>query len=362
MTLQYSAYGLRLQADQPIPGLVPSITSEPADVQIHLGRLPSWIDGELQVWQVWYVSEYLDEHNQPSLAVWKSACGEYFRLRYADTTEFVVDRSGAEVWAIWPATLTLEDTATYLLGPVFGFILLLRGTISLHASAFAIDGQAVALLGPAGAGKSTTAAAFARMGRSVLTDDVLALTDQGDVFGIQPAYGRIRLWPESVSALYGQEDALPRLTPTWDKRYLDLIEDGDRFQAEPLPLGAIYILGERSDDPSAPFVESISTHEGLMTLVTETYTTYLMDKPMRARGFELLGRVMANVPVRRVVPHADVTHLFRLCQVIVEDYQRMTESASLSAAASAYGSMQLNEKNCSPQKAQKAQKTAHDSL
>ena len=41
-----------------------------------------------------------------------------------------------------------------------GFVMLLRGIVCLHASAIAIDDEAIALLGPAGSGKSTTAAAF----------------------------------------------------------------------------------------------------------------------------------------------------------------------------------------------------------
>lgn len=326
MNLQYSAYGLLIQADQPIPGLVSSFDPRAADVQIRLGLTPQSYDKERLPSHALYVSDYINEHNEPSLAVWKSASGDYFRLRYADGTEFVVDRFGTQVWATWPESLTVEDTATYLLGPVFGFVLLLRNTISLHASAIAIGEQAVALLGPAGAGKSTTAAAFTKMGYNVLTDDVLALSVQDGFLQVQPAYSRIRLWPESVKALYGQENALPLLTPTWDKRYLDLGNDCHRFQTQPLPLAAIYILGERSSDRLAPYIEAIPVNEGFIALVRETYTTYLMDKSMRARGFEVISQIMANVPVRRVIPHEDPAHLFKLCQVIADDYRQMSNS------------------------------------
>ena len=49
------------------------------------------------------------------------------------------------------------------LGPVFAFVLRLRGAVTFHASAVRI-GDAVAFLGPQGAGKSTTAAALALRG------------------------------------------------------------------------------------------------------------------------------------------------------------------------------------------------------
>ena len=77
---------------------------------------------------------------------------------YADGTRFVVDEGGTEVWAWWPEGATLDATATYLLGPVFGWLLRLRGVLALHASVAALDGRAAAFAGPAGMGKSTTAA------------------------------------------------------------------------------------------------------------------------------------------------------------------------------------------------------------
>ncbi len=50
-----------------------------------------------------------------------------------------------------------------------------------------------------------------------------------------------------------------------------------------------------------------------MSLVANTYATKLMDKQMRAREFELLTRVLNNVPVRRVTPHSDIAHVPELC-------------------------------------------------
>ena len=87
------------------------------------------------------------------------------RLRYADGCEYHVDAAGTRVACTWPAHFTVEDAATYLLGPVFGLVLRLRGIPSLHASAVALGDRSVAMCGPAGTGKSTTAAALAARGR-----------------------------------------------------------------------------------------------------------------------------------------------------------------------------------------------------
>ena len=264
-----------------------------------------------------YVAEYKSECGEPALRVFRVLDGKYFRFCYADRTEFVVDHGGTEIWAEWSEPLTLEDTATYLLGPVMGFVMLLRGVVCLHASAVAIGNEAIALVGPAGSGKSTTAAAFAERGFSVLAEDVVTIDDLSDRFLVRPGYPCIRLWPPAVKALYGSESHLPKLTPNWDKCVLDL---SGQFQGEPLPLAAIYQLGERQHDARAPFVETLDRAAGLMSLIANTYATKLMDKEMRAREFELLTRVVSHVPVRHVTAHADVTRIHELCDRIHNDF------------------------------------------
>lgn len=149
-----------------------------------------------------------------SLRVGVLADGAYFDFFYNDGPRFLVEREGREIWADWPENYSLEDAATYLLGPVLGFVLRLRGITCLHASAVAVGDQAIALVGTPGAGKSTTAAAFACLGYGVLSDDVVALADEGDRFIVQPGYPRVNLWPNSVCALFDSADSLPRITPT----------------------------------------------------------------------------------------------------------------------------------------------------
>jgi hypothetical protein len=199
-----------------------------------------------------------------------------------------------------------------------------------------MDGRAIALFGLAGAGKSTTAAAFALRGFSVLSDDVAVLTDLGDRFLVQPGYPRINLWPDSVRTLFGTEDALPRITPTWDKRYLALDQSENRFQSSSLPLVAIYILGEREAELTAPVIEEVVGGEAIMALVANTYVNYLLDRDMRAREFDVLSRLLAGVPVRRVRPAADTSKVFALCESISADAKRLAFLDAMRATLGAH--------------------------
>jgi hypothetical protein len=316
-----SAFGLGVWSNVPIPGLAALARTTRTDVRVWLGVMPSLpAEASASAWPVVYSAGDLGTGTGPTLRVWRAPRGTYFRFRYADGTEFLVDGSGSRVWATWSEPWSLERTCLYLLGPVLGFVLRLRGGVCLHASAVELRGRAVALVGPAGAGKSTLAAAFACRGVPVLSDDVVPLDDRGPTLCVQPGNPRLRLWPESAEALFGAADALPRLMPDWDKLYLDLRGNGFAFQETPLPLGAVYLLGPRKGDARAPFVEPLPAQEGLMELVANTYVNYLLDAPMRAREFELLGRLVQGVPVRRVVPHQDPAGLPALCQTILDDF------------------------------------------
>ena len=321
----YSAFGLSLAANWPIPGLIPQAIASPPDLSVWLHDRPLCSDGGAADEELYYVSDE-DEAGIPALQVWKRAGGAYFRLRYADDTEFLVARTGGEIRASAPDRATLEDTATYLLGPVLGFALRLRGITCLHASVVAVGDHAIAIAGPAGAGKSTAAAGFAAMGLPVLTDDIAALAEHAGMVHIQPAYPQLRLWPDSVAMLYGAPDALPRLTPTWDKRAL-LLSDPGAFQEQPLPLRAVYVLGRERDQPETA-IEEVSGAQRLLALLANTYVGYLLDAAMRRHEFDSLARVAATVPVRRVTRPRGSGDVASTCAHLVEDSERLRCTAS----------------------------------
>src|SRR2546422_5412685 len=198
MRFAYSAFGFRLSANVPLKGLLALSGDSVADLQIWLEMMLPWLAHlPEQAQTIRHVSPFRNERGDPLLRIWEIRDGAYLRLLYDDGTQFILNRSATEVWATWPETLTVEDTATYLLGSIFGFILRLRGFVTLHASAVSMKGSAIAFVGPQGAGKSTTAAAFAARGYAVLTDDNAALCELDDCVLIQPAYPQLNLWPNS---------------------------------------------------------------------------------------------------------------------------------------------------------------------
>lgn len=311
-----------------MPGLTAAVTGSTPDVRLWLGAVPpAFAEQEPRS----RPSPGSSPGSQTSFALGADVWSErgFVRIRYLDETEFYVDQAGTEVWATWPDDLTVEDTATYLVGPILSLVLHLRGAVMLHASAVRIGDFAVAFVGPQGAGKSTTAASFALAGYSVLTDDVATVREDSAIFRVVPAYPRIRLWPESVDMLFGSPDALPKLTPNWGKRYLDLDSVSYHFQSDALPLGAIYFLHPRNDAPSAPEIAAETLREGMVNLLGNLTGNYLLDQILPASSFDFLRRLTQAVPLRRIIPHADPDYLPQLRELIVADFRSLQTSARI---------------------------------
>jgi hypothetical protein len=310
------AYGLHITSNCRVPGLLADDGSEVGDVEIHLN------DGtefpELSGRELLYTSEIMNELGQPQLRVGRLRNGAY-GLFYSDGPRFAVDPHGCEIVADWPTGYSLEDAVTYLSGPVLAFAVRLRGLVCLHASAVAIEDRAIAFVGSPGSGKSTTSAAFAKNGYGVLSDDVVALTEQGNRFYAQPGYPRVNLWPDSVRALFGSQDVLPRITPTWGKRFLELDQDRFRFESRALPLSVIYVLRPHEVGRSAYRIGPIPPASAFLTLVANTYLNYLLNMDMRSKEFGTLSRLINSVAVRFVEPPDAASRFSEFAEAIAAD-------------------------------------------
>ena len=188
---------------------------------------------------------------------------------------------------------------------------------------------AIAVLGYAGAGKSTTAAGFVELGFPLLADDVTVLREQGGSFQVQPGYPRLNLWPDRRRGVVRQRgeaaarDAVRGINDWWDKRYVDLETEG-KYCSTPLPLAAVYVLGERASGARAPRVEAMSVKDALSALTVGIYTNYAHDESMRATEFQTLGRLIRTTPVRWVTAHDSPAQPLDLCETILADYGELT--------------------------------------
>ena len=328
MSFTYSVFGVTLRSSAPVPGLIPlEAPVDRPDIELHLGCLADSFapkhskHGESVV----YTSAYTGPSGIPALRILQEERHGLFHLVYFDGMQFWMDRRGTKLWASWPSGSSVEDAATYILGPVLGLLLRFRGITCLHASAVAIGTSVIAFVGAEGAGKSTTAAAFARAGYAAVSDDVVALVEREGNFFVSPSYPHLCLWPDSVELLYGTTDALPPFVPNWEKRRLAFANGGARFEDGDLPLRAIYLLDEIRGEPG-PHVEAVTGQTGFLSLVANSFATNMLDSEMRANEFRTFSSLVAKVPLRRLFTSKGRLAPADLCQAVLHDLASLTLS------------------------------------
>jgi hypothetical protein len=117
---------------------------------------------------------------------------------------------------------------------------------------------------------------------------------------------------------------LPRFVFNWEKRCLALKTDELKFEERKLELGAIYLLENRTADAEAS-IERVSLPAAFMALVANSYATHILDPEMRAKEFDVLGRVVPRVPILYLRASRDPNGLQNLYDCVRRDLGR-TES------------------------------------
>ena len=270
----YVAYGLGIRCELPLPELTRGNGSP--DVRVRLGRIedrPPFKDGA----------------DISSRVTSDAVC---FCIR--DVGAFLV-RGVGEIVADPDPGVDERDLRYFILGPALAVVLQTRGLLVLHASAVAVNGAAVAFLGNAGWGKSTTAAALNERGHLLLSDDLLAVRVDANAAPLAlPGFRQMKLWPDAVASLGAEPEGLPQVRPGVTKRARRL-DSG--YAQEPVPLRRVYVLsvGDRLQ------AEPIEPKQAFFELVAHSYGVEALKAigvaPAHFRQCAELARV---VPVRRL--------------------------------------------------------------
>jgi len=258
--LYYRVYGLVVASEVVLPELSGCSRSESADVEIRLGRVPSYLPGSAE--------------KRP----WVDHVSGRCLMRIENAGRFLVEQGRRIV--IEPAVNRQVDAGAephpdlrlYLLGSVFAALLHQRAMLPIHASAVSTPLGVVAFTGPSGAGKSTIAGLFYRqMGFPIISDDVSVVDVQGRVARLLPGPRRLKLWQDALSFLGLQSGrAVQDLTNT------------DKFQLY-LPKKEIagihklrcLILLETSPDGSTPDLVPIKGRERFQVCCNAVYRYHM---------------------------------------------------------------------------------------
>lgn len=229
---RYTAFGLRIASELALPELERGPETGAYDVRIVRTPTPCVIEDE-------------------SAAAFRFG-PEDAHLSWRDVGDFrIIGRDRIEYWprpGVDEALVSLP-----LLGPVMGVLLERRGLLTLHGSAVALSSGVAVFLGDKGAGKSTTAAALIRAGKTLLTDDIVAIDCAASPV-LYPAYPQVKLTEEASASIAVVGEAMARPHPAFEKQRVRVdapfslaprrpsaalvLERGEAFGLHPLNGGA----------------------------------------------------------------------------------------------------------------------------
>jgi hypothetical protein len=213
-----------------------------------------------------------------------------------DTTARYLVEHGMQI-TVQPAVgASTTAVRAFLHATVAALVAAQQGRFALHASVVDLDGRRVAIAGPRGAGKSTTALAAVRAGADLVADDVAVL--DGTSIGVDVApYGRdVHVWRDVAHRLeLDVSDALP-VASGLDK--LTLSVPG----ARPGPVDAVVVLVP--GDTATPRLVTMDRMAAVEAVARHTYRLGLVRQLWASEVFTWQVTIARRVPVHRMVrPH-----------------------------------------------------------
>jgi hypothetical protein len=309
----YRLFGLTLASDLPLN--VPPGGDEPADLAFEFSTEHLGIGDA--TFQLVYESPRSTLAGE-SLAT-LDQCHGYERLRFPQAAEFLLSANRIAVRA--PQAGTEPVLEIRLLGPVLSYWLERRGIPTLHASAVAVDGQAVAFISHHGGGKSGLAAGMMRAGYPLLTDDILPVEDRDGILLGRPGYPQMRMWPDEGAHFVERFEELPLVHPELSKRRVPVGPGGfGAFHDSALPLAAIFLAERRDPEEAGGVLEilPLSPMEAVIELVRHSFSPHLVEAAgLQPARLDLFARLVKQVPVRRLVYPSGFEHLPRVVEAIL---------------------------------------------
>jgi hypothetical protein len=298
----YNAYGLLVASQLQLNGLNIDTREVPPDIYIKFGMTPATLTSPIV--------------NNPHQQINTTE----FLLNIKGLARFYVN-SGKDIIIQKADDVYEGDIQVFLMGTIFAYVLQYHNYLVLHGSAILVNGQAVIFSGDSGAGKSTIAAAFAKKGYNVFTDDMVVIKYTDDnKFELIQGWPRLKLWQDALSYFGEKSDNLIRVQNKQNKYEFPIKVS----QEKSVPILAFYELNPCDD--TKIILNSISSGLDCLDILVKNTFRYYMLKGLKKYNLHLkqCSILAKNIAIRIVQRPKIGYRLDELVQVIEKDVYLIT--------------------------------------
>lgn len=300
---RYQLYGVVLESEVPLTAPLPTATDSP-DIRISRLAEPPEAKGER-------LSSLPPGSETPLIELRRT--GDVYRLHIEGAGVYAISREGISYWPVDRG----PRAEIHLIGIAMAIWLELAGVLALHGSGVVVDGRAIGLLGGNRSGKSSLALHLMGLGATLLSDDLLAIRQQGGSIEAAPAYPQVRLWPQEAEGLVGTAQGFERAHPDFDKLRIPLsaVNLGE-FAEGAVPLEALYVL----DDPTGSGEGGLSLQQAVIEMTRHSFAaSFLSALGVQQSRLARLASLARSVPVRWIAPDRAGATLQKLAEVVLND-------------------------------------------
>ncbi|SHM56180.1 hypothetical protein SAMN05216593_101536 [Pseudomonas asturiensis] len=255
--------------------------------------------------------------NENGGANWQASEGRVL-FRVPGIVRFMIC-AGAEVRFELEGHATDADAIPFLLSTALAALLHQRKLLTLHAGAVSLGGQAIALCGPSGVGKSTLIASLCVAGCELLGDDVSVI--QADASGqprLMPDGRSHQLWLDSIEHFHLTGRQGPAVREGVRKFH---VAPAIAIPSDPLPLKTVVVLRDIGQ-PVAAKIYPLRSADAMAALMNSIYCRPLATQlGHQGQSFKQIAALLSQTRVLCVDRHPSFEQLADDTRLLLEHLQ-----------------------------------------
>jgi energy-coupling factor transporter ATP-binding protein EcfA2 len=240
-------------------------------------------------------------------------------LQFPELADFCISANIKEISCYPLLEVPQESIRHLLLDQVLPRCLAYQGKVMLHASAVRLEEGVILFIGDSGAGKSTLAGNFHQAGIPIISDDCVWVKESQTGIVAVPSYGGLRLWDDSLAALFAGEKNIHPMAHYSAKKRVSLNGSDIHECRKGVQILAMIMLSP-PDNTSVPDVilDWLPLREAFITLMKQSFQLNVMDRDRIKRHSSAIGSIVSSLPAYRLSMPRDYALLPLARQKILE--------------------------------------------